>query len=131
MVTQERIKFLFVFDAKSSVERKTPEGLINAFAEAFKDTRYAKRATLTLKLAGMGYPEYAARLQKLMQMASRSGLDIRFDGRELGREELLLLIAKADCYVSLHRAEGLGYTMAEAMFYGVPVIASGYSGNLE
>ena len=41
------------------------------------------------------------------------------------------MIAEADCYVSLHHAEGFGYTMAEAMFYGVPVIASGYSGNLE
>jgi glycosyltransferase involved in cell wall biosynthesis len=41
------------------------------------------------------------------------------------------MIASADCYLSLHRAEGFGYTMAEAMFYGVPVIASGYSGNLE
>lgn len=38
------------------------------------------------------------------------------------------MIAEADCYVSLHRAEGFGYTMAEAIFYGVPVIASGYSG---
>jgi glycosyltransferase involved in cell wall biosynthesis len=44
---------------------------------------------------------------------------------------MLRLIAEADCYVSLHRAEGFGYTMAEAMYYGVPVIASGYSGNLE
>ena len=53
------------------------------------------------------------------------------DGRLLSREGLLCMIAEADCYVSLHHAEGFGYTMAEAMFYGVPVIASGYSGNLE
>jgi glycosyltransferase involved in cell wall biosynthesis len=52
------------------------------------------------------------------------------DGRQLSREATLRMIAEADCYVSLHRAEGFGYTMAEAMFYGVPVIASGYSGNL-
>lgn len=44
---------------------------------------------------------------------------------------MLRLVAEADCYVSLRRAEGFGYTMAEAMYYGVPVIASGYSGNLE
>ena len=35
-----------------------------------------------------------------------------------------------DCYVSLHRSEGLGLTMAEAMALGKPVIATGYSGNL-
>ena len=59
-----------------------------------------------------------------MQQANELGLDIRFDGRHLSRNELMRLIADADCYVSLHRAEGFGYTMAEAMFYGVPVIAS-------
>ena len=37
----------------------------------------------------------------------------------------------ADCYVSLHRAEGFGYTLAEAMWIGKPVIATGYSGNVD
>ena len=41
------------------------------------------------------------------------------------------LMAACDCYVSLHRAEGLGLTMAEAMMLGKPVIATGYSGNLD
>jgi hypothetical protein len=40
-------------------------------------------------------------------------------------------VAACDCYVSLHRSEGLGLTMAEAMSLGKPVIATGYSGNLE
>jgi glycosyltransferase involved in cell wall biosynthesis len=39
-------------------------------------------------------------------------------------------MATCDCYVSLHRSEGLGFTIAEAMSYGKPVIATGYSGNL-
>jgi glycosyltransferase involved in cell wall biosynthesis len=40
-------------------------------------------------------------------------------------------MASCDCYVSLHRAEGFGLTMAEAMVAGKPVIATGYSGNVD
>jgi glycosyltransferase involved in cell wall biosynthesis len=47
------------------------------------------------------------------------------------KEEVNALIYNSDCYVSLHRAEGFGLTMAEAMFYGKPVIATAYSSNME
>jgi glycosyltransferase involved in cell wall biosynthesis len=127
----ERLEFLFVFDANSSMERKNPEGVIDAFTKAFKGTRHAKRAHLTLKVAGLHRPEHAARVNGLVRKVRESGVAIDIDGRQLAREAMLRLIAEADCYVSLHRAEGFGYTMAEAMFYGLPVIASGYSGNLE
>jgi glycosyltransferase involved in cell wall biosynthesis len=127
----ELLKYLFVFDANSSMERKNPEGVVDAFIKAFRGTCHAKRAQLTLKVAAMHRPEHAARVGCLVRKARESGLAIHFDGRQLAREAMLQLIAEADCYVSLHRAEGFGYTMAEAMFYGVPVIASGYSGNLE
>ncbi len=127
----ESLNYLFVFDANSSIERKNPEGVIDAFTRAFKGTTLAKRVRLTLKVVGVHRPEHAARIEKLRSRAFDSGLAIRFDGRQLPRSEMLGLISQADCYVSLHRAEGFGYTMAEAMFYGVPVVASGYSGNLE
>ena len=42
-----------------------------------------------------------------------------------------VLFASADCFVSLHRSEGLGLGMAHAMYLGKPVIATNYSGNLE
>lgn len=130
-LTRDVLRFLFIFDANSSIERKNPEAVITAFVNAFKDTPDARRVELILKVGGMHRPEHSARVEHLMQLAHQSGLAIRFDGRQLSRRELLRLIAGADCYVSLHRAEGFGYTMAEAMAYGVPVIASGYSGNLE
>ena len=41
------------------------------------------------------------------------------------------LFASVDSYVSLHRSEGLGLGMAQAMYLGKPVIGTGYSGNLE
>jgi glycosyltransferase involved in cell wall biosynthesis len=47
------------------------------------------------------------------------------------RRDASTLMSMADCYVSLHRSEGLGLTITEAMSLGVPVIATGYSGNLD
>ena len=47
------------------------------------------------------------------------------------RRDVLELLSSLDVYVSLHRSEGFGLTCAEAMALGVPVIASGYSGNLD
>ena len=129
--TRPRFRFLFVFDANSSIERKNPEAVVAAFAAAFSGTRQEAEVELVLKVNNLGRPEHAARVSALRRMASESGLQVEFDGRALPRRELLLLVASADCYVSLHHAEGFGYTMAEAMYLGVPVIASGYSGNLE
>jgi glycosyltransferase involved in cell wall biosynthesis len=125
------LNYLFVFNANSSIERKNPEGVIDAFTKAFKGTEHASRVQLTLRIQGMNRPEHSQRVEHLRRKACESGLSIRFDGSELSREAALMLLANADCYVSLHRAEGFGYTMAEAMFYGVPVVASGYSGNLD
>jgi glycosyltransferase involved in cell wall biosynthesis len=49
----------------------------------------------------------------------------------LTRQEKQDLMKAADCYVSLHRAEGFGLTLAEAMMYGKPVVGTGYSGNVD
>jgi glycosyltransferase involved in cell wall biosynthesis len=49
----------------------------------------------------------------------------------MAREEALALLDCADCYASLHRSEGLGLGLAESMLLGKPVIATGYSGNLD
>ena len=128
---EEIVNFLFAFDANSSIERKNPEGVIDAFIIAFEGTADAARVRLTLKVGSMHRAEHAERIAILGRKAAASKLDIQFDDRQLGRDAMLQLIFESDCYVSLHHAEGFGYTMAEAMYYGVPVIASGYSGNLE
>ena len=45
--------------------------------------------------------------------------------------EMAALMRRADCYVSLHRAEGFGLTLGETMALGKPVIATGFSANLD
>jgi len=79
----------------------------------------------------MRWSQHWSRIERLLHQITYAGLAVQLDDRHLDRESMLALIAEADCYVSLHHAEGFGYTLAEAMSYGVPVIASGYSGNLE
>jgi glycosyltransferase involved in cell wall biosynthesis len=123
--------FLFVFDANSSIERKNPQAVIDAFIQAFKGTNVAHSVKLILKVSNLFRHEHVPRVEAMMRSAGASGMQIEFDGRQLTRAELLRLVASADCFVSLHRSEGFGYTMAEAMYYAVPVIASGYSGNLQ
>lgn len=123
-----RVSFLNIFDANSSVERKNPGAVIEAFTRAFAG---AQDVELIIKISGASRVEHRERLQKLVGSAVRQGSQIRVIARDLSRTDVLRLISAADYYVSLHRAEGFGYTCAEAMAYGKPVIATGYSGNLQ
>jgi glycosyltransferase involved in cell wall biosynthesis len=121
---EDKVLFLFLFDMCSIMERKNPLGLIRAFREAF---RADDRVALAIKVTrGSFYPEDLRRLEEEAQNAGAIVID-----RVLSREETYGLIDACDCYVSLHRSEGFGLTMAEAMLMGKPVIATGYSGNLD
>src|SRR5208337_5015319 len=57
--------------------------------------------------------------------------NVRLLDAVLTQQQTKSLMKSADCYVSLHRSEGFGLTMAEAMLMRKPVIATGYSGNLD
>lgn len=119
----DRFIFLFVFDFLSVVERKNPLGLIAAFTQAF-----AENEGPLLLLKSINGDRRLAALEQL-KAAAAGRRDIRIvDGYE-SVDEKNALISQCDCYVSLHRSEGLGLTMAEAMAAGRPVIATGYSGN--
>ena len=124
----ERCNFLYVFDANSSLERKNPAAAIEAFRRAFAP---GDKVSLLLKASHGGRLEHRRQLAKLESQAAATGLPISFETRHLSRPDLMRLVSAAGAYLSLHRAEGFGYTCAEAMAYGVPVIATNYSGNLE
>jgi glycosyltransferase involved in cell wall biosynthesis len=116
--------FLFVFDLASIMERKNPLSLIRAFKLAFNSMPKIK---LVLKVSrAKNYPEELKVLREAID-----GANIYLDISEMAREKVTALMNSCDCYVSLHRAEGLGLTIAEAMLLGKPVIATAYSGNLD
>ncbi|HEX5984270.1 MAG TPA: methyltransferase domain-containing protein [Solirubrobacterales bacterium] len=117
--------FLFVFDYRSVLRRKNPLGLVEAFARAFEP---GSGASLLIKTVGSdARPHHAEELTR----AAAAHPDVHLLDGLVSAEAKDAMIAGCDCYVSLHRSEGLGLTMAEAMYFGKPVIATGYSGNLD
>jgi len=118
--------YLYSYDFNSFTARKNPEAAIAAFRRAFDD-RTGGAHLLVKSINGERYPERLAALRRIA--ADDPRIEIR-DGF-LSRDEMFGLQNMIDCYVSLHRSEGFGLGMAECMYLGKPVIATGYSGNLD
>ena len=117
--------FFFMFDLHSVIERKNPMGVIEAFRKAFAP---GSGASLVIKCINReSKPDEYDRLR----LAARGHPDVHIIDRYVSAQEKDAMLAASDCYVSLHRSEGFGLTPAEAMYLGKPVIATGYSGNLE
>lgn len=119
---QDEFVFLFMFDMLSSFERKNPLALVAAFRRAFA---VDEKVRLVIKISrGAAEPEQLARLQE-----HAAGANILVIDALVSRAEAYGYIALADGVVSLHRAEGFGMLLAEAMLLGKPTIATNYSGN--
>jgi SAM-dependent methyltransferase/glycosyltransferase involved in cell wall biosynthesis len=121
----EGFLFLFMFDFFSSIERKNPLGLIEAYRRAFGPDDGA-----ALVLKSVNGANRLAELE-LLRAAAAGRVDITIIDRYVSAEERTGMMEACDCYASLHRSEGLGLTMAEAMVLEKPVVATGWSGNLE
>ncbi len=120
----EGFTFLFVFDYFSVFERKNPLGLVDAFKRAFAP---GEGPTLVIKSIN---GDHDSRSVQRLRSAAADRPDIRLWDGYVSHDQKNALMAGCDSYVSLHRSEGLGLTMAEAMSLRKPVIATAYSGNL-
>ncbi|NTW42511.1 MAG: glycosyltransferase, partial [Cellulomonadaceae bacterium] len=116
---------LFSFDFLSTAERKNPLGLLDAFRRAFAP---GEGPVLVVKSINADQRPGPA---EQLRLAAAGQPDVLLLEEYLDADARDALVALCDCYVSLHRSEGLGLTMAEAMAWGKPVIATGYSGNLQ
>lgn len=118
--------FLFVFDAFSVPARKNPMAVV----EAYRGLRRTAAADTRLVLKVINADARSA-LGRELAAAASADPTISVIDRYLARPELNALLHTADAYVSLHRSEGFGFTMAEAMALGKPVVATGWSGNMD
>ncbi|AZI33046.1 glycosyltransferase [Kaistella carnis] len=118
--------FMTMFDYYSSVARKNPLATIEAYEKSFgknnRDVLLIIKTSLSIE-----FPEEKKML--LERIADNKSIIVYEEIME--RDKLYSLMSCCDSFVSLHRSEGFGLTMAEAMYLGKPVIATGYSANLE
>ncbi|PIO43456.1 glycosyltransferase [Phyllobacterium zundukense] len=122
-----RFYFLFSFDYYSSPYRKNPLGVLEAFQTAFPDPK----ENVGLILKSTGAETHHPEIKERIRFAAEADARIRVIDRTMERNEVLGLIRACDCYVSLHRAEGFGLGMVEAMSFGNVVIATNYSGSTD
>ncbi|MBB5360817.1 glycosyltransferase involved in cell wall biosynthesis [Rhodanobacter sp. ANJX3] len=118
--------YFCAFDFNSTIARKNPRAVIEAFCLAFP--RGDEKVTLLIKSSN-GHRH----APQLIQLLAAASVDRRIIIRDdmLERAHLQALHRCVDVYVSLHRSEGFGLGIAEAMCMGKPVVATAYSGNME
>ncbi|HEY5300928.1 MAG TPA: glycosyltransferase [Acetobacteraceae bacterium] len=119
------VVILVAFNLASSFERKNPLAAIAAFRAAF-----GERADRLLVLK-IGNPTHAPDDFARLAAAAAGAPNIKLETRTFPAAEALALTATADILLSLHRSEGFGLVAAEAMLLGRPVVATGWSGNMD
>jgi glycosyltransferase involved in cell wall biosynthesis len=118
--------FLFIFDYLSDFQRKNPLAVIEAYVKAFPK----RKTNLKLVIKTSNHQLRISQHEKLIR-ACQDRNDIVIVTRKMTTSEINSLIESCQGYVSLHRAEGFGIPLAMAMMLEKPVIATGYSGNLD
>lgn len=117
--------FLFTWDWCSSVGRKNPQGVVQAFKTAFPSNN-----DVQLVLKSINSNLRKEKHKYLLNLCADDPRIIYID-EAMSSQDYINLLNCCDFYVSLHRSEGLGLTMAEALLLEKPVIATGYSGNMD
>jgi len=123
----EKFIFYSTFDANSFYTRKNPFGVIEAFTKSFKND---DKCLLLIRVSNMDSSAHESlRINLHNKVAACNNIIIM--NQWLSRDMSLSLLNTCDAFVSLHRSEGFGLNILEAMALSKPVIVTGYSGNMD
>lgn len=123
---RDKFLFLYVFDFNSYLARKNPFAAVAAFRQAFDLMDDSVGLVLKTMNANPNNPEWKRFIRECSKDPRITIMDCTME-----RGGVLGLIQACDAYVSLHRSEGFGRTLAEAMLFGKPVVATDFSGNVD
>ena len=126
-IPEDAFVVLFFFDLLSFAARKNPGAVLDAF-EMVAARRPDADILCVIKVRGGTGDAVQAELEA--RVATLGGQAMLVTG-DLSDNEIKNLVRNSDVFVSLHRSEGFGRGMAEAMAFGRPAIATGYSGNVD
>jgi glycosyltransferase involved in cell wall biosynthesis len=118
--------FYLMFDGNSWLTRKNPLAGVQAFQQAFD----ASVGGVGLVIKGMNIRESDPIWKQIREIAARD-LRIHIVSEKLSRQDSINFMASLDAYISLHRSEGFGRVIAEAMLLGQPVVVTNFSGNVD
>lgn len=113
-------------DARSSMSRKNPGAAIRAFRSAFPD-----RDDVRLLVKTSGLASASAAVRHRLDAAIGGDPRIILHDEPLPQAEFDALFAAADVFISLHRSEGFGLSIAGSLLAGTPVVVTGWSGNMD
>ncbi|WP_286953243.1 MULTISPECIES: glycosyltransferase [unclassified Pseudomonas] len=122
----ENTLFVFSFDGNSYIKRKNPLGILEAFTRAFDEN--TQNVSLVIKC--MRPNPKNIEWQTILEHA-RDDSRIKIIDEIMSKDDVMQLYQCCDCFVSLHRAEGFGRGIAEALALRLEVIATNYGGNIE
>lgn len=122
----QAVLFCFVFDLNSRISRKNPQAVLRAFQQAFDPSRADVGLVIKTFPPSSPHPAWDA-----LKEAAAADRRIHIIEADLDRPSLLALLACCDAFVSLHRSEGLGQGLMEALQLGLDVIATDYGGNTD
>lgn len=124
-IPEKTFIFLCMYDYGSNQDRKNPHAAIDSFLKEFSDNS-SVHLLIKVHNAKDEFPDFINLKEQVSTMSNISILNVTLE-----RQQIYELIKCCDVFVSLHRSEGFGLGLAEAMYLQKPVVSTNWSAPAE